>query len=206
MKNRNLLAFGILSGILTTGIITIIHNIKERLNENKDLEDISCDYEDYDEIEYGLFEFDSIEDMNVALDCNVANIDSYYEIDNKGYVVALLDGNEVNLYDFGGRPISVADMEKIKDKVFVNSMYFCFQNEDYLKEFIKTINPVFGSISDKEGYYILKHNKVKYVDLSLVDKKFHDQIRGIAAEFFGKEVTDRKLAVELKGYFNQIEE
>ena len=205
MKKKNKIALGILSSILFTGgIVASALYIKNKYFKRYNYADGDSDDDDYivqddDGLAYGFYEFETVEEMNRAIYSNLFNVDAYYEVDNKGYLVVLLDGNEDKLYKYRARKMNANEANELLIKTEVASMYFYFEDQENLLKYSKTVSRI---IPGKNKFQTVIFQDAYYINVSDTDPSLHDRLRIAASEFYGEEVKDMYIANRLKECFD----
>ena len=207
MTKKVKIALGVLSSVVSIGTIAaaiyFLKNKSSKMEEDIEREDLNDDSDycvEYDmELDYGFYEFQSIKEMKSAIDSNMFNVDAYYEVDNKGYLVVLLDGNEDMLYKYEARKLNSVEVDELLQKTVVDSMYFRFDEQENMYSFIKVVDKIVPGMS---RIPLIVYKSSYYINLSKFDTKFHEQIRIAATEFMGEEIKDMYIANKLKESFD----
>ena len=203
MKGKKYIAFSIASALLSLGVYAFFkfrkRNEKETIERQNDYDynyEDKCDYCDY-----GVYKFDNVEDMYKAIDSNEINIDCSCSIDNKGYIIAVLDGNESKISYYGGKELTQIEMDDLFEKFNMNTMYFYFPNDEYLYGFCQAIASCF---EDNVPPIIVDYDGKKYIDLSKADINKQKYLRALAQEFFAIEIRRGYMADELEKVFDFV--
>lgn len=146
-------------------------------------------------------EFETYEDMEGACSSGLFDVMATFEQNGKPVLMIKKDGWEQYLDCFGGTIIGGSFSPQEESLKEVETMYFEFEDEEYLKLFWVQLAKIYPT---NLKIPVLASESGIYVDLERVDKDISFRVTGLAMEYMGKQVTDVKLAKRLEKYFSNI--
>lgn len=206
------------AGAASVAAVKVTRRLKEKklIEEYNDENDDSFDYyeesdgnnpnEDYHvedpaSLEFAIFAFDNANDMHKARLSKKFWVDSYYELEDKAYLVIFLENNQQEIEEYGGVMLTEDEMNDFYLKTLVDTMYFYFETKECAKRFISAIEFAFD---EKTKIPMAYYQDCLYMDLSRLDKRFEKQIKHLAPEFYGEQITDLFIANQIKPLFELV--
>lgn len=204
MKNRGIIlsvifAATTLAGVASTAIMMKKYKVKHRAKRKEQMKyDREYAKQYYASFERGVYIFSNVNDMNRARLSKKFNVLSYYELQDEAYLVVLMDGNEDDIENYGGRIVDEEEFEEFLEKTSVETMYFAFDDVDNFKGFQKALVNI---LPNTMKFPIIQYKGFVYVDLGKIDESLHNNVSCVAGEFLGMSITDMYIANRLEFLF-----